>query len=150
MFIWSLIDKIEESIVTGIISLAIMLATVRANVAKFLADLQWPGFLLAFVICLLVTLSFYLFLSLHRRWSRGKRGRSDEEAVTTFENFYPGPGGRIYFLPVIFEGPPQDYYGFQVGGAIRLDDSEYLAEPPIREHFARHLAISNRSQLQDA
>ncbi|PPQ80131.1 hypothetical protein CVT25_001430 [Psilocybe cyanescens] len=136
----SIITSIEEFFLTGLVSLAIIVATVRAHFARFSVDFEWAGFLGVFLICLILTLGLYLYLAISQccSWQARRRGSADEE-WSAFGELEVSSGRRFHVLPVILnrrcfhESSMSPYRGR--GRGIRLDDSglESLGEA-LLEH----------------
>ncbi|KAF9555393.1 hypothetical protein CPC08DRAFT_712071 [Agrocybe pediades] len=100
MTVASLLSKAEDFFVTGFISLAIVLATIRAYFAKITADLEWPSFTVVFFFCLVVTLGLYAY-----RWRRIQRRRSrsrrDEERGMAEGRL----NASFHILPIVLDTP---------------------------------------------
>lgn len=73
----SLIASIEEFFVAGLVSLAILLATIRANCTKWTNYFESAGFSEVFVFCLFLTLGGYGLFGVRRCW---RRIEGDEES----------------------------------------------------------------------
>jgi len=120
----SYIAHVEEFFVTGFISLAIVLATIRAYVARLSVCFEWAGFSAIFIICLALTLGVYLYLWINRCRSRRGRRRRDEEWGSDPRHFF--------FLPVILDTRPFDEGGRRSSrsrsSGIRLEESNSLGE----------------------
>lgn len=115
----SLIASIEEFVVAGLVSLAILLATIRANCTKWTNYFESAGFSGVFIFCLFLTLGGYGLFSVRRRCVESRWIEDDEERGRTRH-----PGFRIF--PVVLDW---QYVERSRGrqGVIRLDGGIDLA-----------------------
>ncbi|KDR79328.1 hypothetical protein GALMADRAFT_243320 [Galerina marginata CBS 339.88] len=122
----SFIARVEEFFVTGFISLAIVLATIRAYVARLSVYFEWAGFSGVFIIFLFLTLGVYLYFLM--KWCCRSRQRSDEEDGT-IEELHLSHGGQFRVMPILLDSPRLgDLYGGLERNCIRLEDSDSLGE----------------------
>ena len=87
MVVSSLIHSVEQFLLTGVISLAIVFATIRAYFAKTLVTMNAAGFSSFFIFSLLGTLSIYVCIAIIRCRSLCQRQVSaNEECGITDED----------------------------------------------------------------
>jgi len=88
MVVASFIHGVEQFFLTGLISLAIVFATIRAYVAKLLLSMEVAGFSPLFIISLLSVLSIYGCIATIRccAWCHPN---ADEECGITEEDLIP-------------------------------------------------------------
>ncbi|KIM43837.1 hypothetical protein M413DRAFT_443715 [Hebeloma cylindrosporum] len=79
MVVASLIARIEEFFFAGLVSLAILLATIRANCTKWTTYFESAGFSGVFVLCLFLTLGGYGLYYVRRCCVESRRIEGDEE-----------------------------------------------------------------------
>ncbi|KAJ3514461.1 hypothetical protein NLJ89_g2373 [Agrocybe chaxingu] len=107
----SYITSIKDFLVKGLISLAIVFATIRAHFAKVAAGLESAGLSVLFVYCLCLTLGAFICVSISRGyWCQRSSTSGDEESgsgVGAEERTAEGrlrARFRLGVLPVIFHG----------------------------------------------
>lgn len=100
MMLSSLLATIEDFFVTGFVSLAIVLATLRAQFDRLSASFEWPSFLGAFIVCLTLTLGLYLYISVARYLSI-RRTNNEEDEWEALRDLEEATGRRFHVLPVI-------------------------------------------------
>lgn len=121
----SLIASIEEFVVAGLVSLAILLATIRANCTKWTNYFESAGFSGVFIFCLFLTLGGYGIFAVRRHCVESRRNEGDEESEVGEERGRTRhPRFRIF--PVILDWR---YIERSRGrrGVIRLDGGIDLA-----------------------
>lgn len=120
----SLIASIEEFVVAGLVSLAILLATIRANCTKWTNYFESAGFSGVFIFCLFITLGGYGLFSIRRRCVRSRRFEGDEESECEERGRTRHP--RFRLSPVVLDWR---YVERSQGrrGVIRLDGGIDLA-----------------------
>ncbi|KAF8804910.1 hypothetical protein BYT27DRAFT_7193761 [Phlegmacium glaucopus] len=129
MVVVSFIHGVEEFFLTGLISLAIVFATIRAYLAKLLASMETAGFSPLFILYLGI-LSLCGCIAIIRYCAWFQQVDDDEECGITEEDITPNSRLKSPVLPCWrWDGQSLRFYEGR-RGAIKLVDEPSVA--PMR------------------
>lgn len=130
---------VEDFVITGLISFAIVFATLRAYFGKFLAFMQAAGFSPLFILSLLTISIIYACIATIRccAWCQHQVG-TDEESVIMEEDLLPYPKSKSpVFRDWRWDGQHMRLYNEESQGAIKLVDEpsgNSLSPQPVSRH----------------
>ena len=121
MLVDSLIHCIEQFLLTGLISLTIVFATIRAYFAKLLTSMEEAGFSPLFIISLLSILSIYGCIATIRCCAWCQQVSADEESAEAAPFVTDSRFKSPIFLDWRWDGQRLRFYGRRQG-AIKLNE----------------------------
>jgi hypothetical protein len=120
----SFVATVNEFVFAGFISLALILATIRAYLTKLPIYLEWGGVLGFFVASFLLTTCGCIYVISFRHELCCGDDQKDEE-MDLLGDMPTAPRPIIHALPVVMDwghdGRPRTIYGWK-GNAVRLEE----------------------------
>ncbi|KAF5310248.1 hypothetical protein D9619_010290 [Psilocybe cf. subviscida] len=114
----SLFDNIEEFLLTGLVSLGLIVATIRASVTEAGSYVEAAGFSGFFMFCFALAMGIYVYVSLRSCFCNGDEGADwdEEEAIMVQAIHTPSKATPVVFLtqlgePVIRAKPCRHWDG---------------------------------------
>ena len=125
MAVVALIPSVEEFLLAGLISLAIVFATIRAYCAKLLASMEAAGFSPLFIISLLSVLSVYGCVVVVQCCAWCQHVGHDEQCGTTEEVVPNSRFKSSFFLDWRWDGRHLRFYEERQGAIKPSEDGKW-------------------------